>query len=160
MTAYVLRARPQRASNSKMSRKRTREPFRKYSFCPSRNARRPIVTSDGFERINSATGSRRVFSFSVCRASVRSTSVASAVHGFGFSNVSETSAMPRRGRVVLPVKIRSSVFLTRNSLYDCSPITQRTASATLLLPEPFGPTIAVTPRSKMKSVRFAKVLNP
>ncbi len=40
----------------------------------------------------------------------------------------------------------SSAFLPRRSLTLCSPRTQRKESATLDLPEPFGPTTAVMPR--------------
>lgn len=42
-----------------------------------------------------------------------------------------------------PVKIMSSVFFPRRSLTDCSPRHQRTASARLDFPEPFGPTMTV-----------------
>ena len=42
----------------------------------------------------------------------------------------------------------------------CSPSTQRMASATLLLPEPLGPTTAVIPRPYSNVVRLAKLLKP
>src|SRR6185503_11451995 len=42
----------------------------------------------------------------------------------------------------------------------CSPRTQRTASETFDLPQPFGPTIAVTPGSKARPVLSAKDLKP
>src|SRR4029079_1235167 len=42
----------------------------------------------------------------------------------------------------------------------CSPSTHRIASATFDLPEPLGPTTAVTPRPYSNVVRFAKLLNP
>src|SRR5688500_9797517 len=42
----------------------------------------------------------------------------------------------------------------------CSPSTQVMASTTLLLPHPFGPTMAVTPWSNDNSERSGKLLNP
>src|SRR5205814_3768392 len=42
----------------------------------------------------------------------------------------------------------------------CSPMAQRMASTTLLLPQPFGPTTPVTPSSKEKTTRSAKDLKP
>ena len=42
----------------------------------------------------------------------------------------------------------------------CSPKTQRIASETLLLPHPFGPTIAIIPSSKVRRVLSAKLLKP
>src|SRR5437773_2827182 len=56
--------------------------------------------------------------------------------------------------------MRSSIRSPRRLLALCSPITQVIASATLLLPQPFGPTIAVTPLSKASSERSEKDLNP
>src|SRR5437762_2326776 len=43
---------------------------------------------------------------------------------------------------------------------DCSPSTQRTASAMFDLPLPLGPMTALTPRSKTNRVGSAKVLKP
>ena len=68
--------------------------------------------------------------------------------------------MPKRAFWSEPEKITSLVFLERKRLKLCSPRHQRMASTTLLLPEPLGPTMAVTPGSKMNSVRLAKVLKP
>src|SRR5579884_2084006 len=76
------------------------------------------------------------------------------------STVSDTSAMPSGLRFALPAKITSCVFVPRTALAFCSPSTQRTASAMLDLPEPLGPTIAVTPWEKAISVFSAKVLKP
>src|SRR6476660_6583368 len=42
----------------------------------------------------------------------------------------------------------------------CSPRTHVIASTTLLLPQPFGPTMAVTPVSKASSDRSGKLLKP
>src|SRR5256885_417075 len=54
----------------------------------------------------------------------------------------------------------SAISPPRRLLADCSPSTQRTASTTLLLPEPLGPTMAVTPGAKSNAVLSAKLLNP
>src|SRR3989344_3963987 len=69
-------------------------------------------------------------------------------------------ALERRGAVAEPLKIRSSPFLPRKLLNDCSPKTQRKESATFDLPAPFGPTIAVMGRAKSKRVCLANDLNP
>ena len=52
------------------------------------------------------------------------------------------------------------MLVPRKSLLLCSPSTQRIASATLLFPHPFGPTIAVIPPTKSTTVLSAKDLNP
>src|SRR3954447_25736759 len=63
-------------------------------------------------------------------------------------------------RAVEPWKMTSSIFPPRSSLADCSPSTQRTASETLLFPQPFGPTMAVTPSSKVSVTVSANDLKP
>src|SRR5438045_4914905 len=55
----------------------------------------------------------------------------------------------------------SFISAPRRCLTRCSPRTQAIASATLLLPQPFGPTTAVMPSPvKMRSVWSAKDLKP
>src|SRR5260370_723890 len=54
----------------------------------------------------------------------------------------------------------SSILPPRSSRADCSPSTQRTASETFDLPHPLGPTIAVTPSSKVRVTESAKDLKP
>src|ERR1700737_887688 len=54
----------------------------------------------------------------------------------------------------------SSIFRPRRSRAWPEPRTHLTASTMLVLPEPLGPTIAVTPPSKRISVGRAKVLKP
>ncbi len=75
-------------------------------------------------------------------------------------NVIETDPRFARGEAFEPFQIRSSPRFPRMDFIDCSPKTNRTASATLDLPEPFGPTIAVTDEVKSKLVFLAKDLNP
>src|ERR1700677_163546 len=74
--------------------------------------------------------------------------------------VSETSAMLSGLRESVPLKMTSAISPPRRALADCSPKTQRMASETLDLPQPFGPTIAVTPGWKFSVVLSAKDLNP
>src|SRR5437762_1943920 len=71
-----------------------------------------------------------------------------------------TSATLRAGRAVLPAKITSSISAPRSDVGRVSPMTQRSASKRLDLPQPFGPTIAVSPGSIRSSVGSTKDLNP
>src|SRR5438045_9473710 len=72
----------------------------------------------------------------------------------------ETSAIPSGLRPSVPLKITSAISPPRSALADCSPSTQRIASETFDLPQPLGPTMAVTPGWKFKEVLSAKDLNP
>src|SRR6476660_384785 len=54
----------------------------------------------------------------------------------------------------------SSIFLPRRSRAWPDPSTHFTESTMFVLPEPFGPTMAVTPPSNWISVCRAKVLKP
>ena len=67
-------------------------------------------------------------------------------------------AMDAGGRVLEPEKIISSVRLPLRRLKDCSPNTQRNASAMLDFPDPFGPTTAVIVGAKAKLFLLANVL--
>src|SRR5476651_565056 len=71
-----------------------------------------------------------------------------------------TSALLRAGRVLEPEKITSSIEDARMDLYEDSPITQRSASTKLDLPQPFGPTTPVRPGSIRKSVGSTNDLKP
>src|SRR5690349_7611495 len=74
--------------------------------------------------------------------------------------VSATSARPSGGRPDVPAKMTSSILPPRRDLAPCSPITQASASTTLDLPEPLGPTMQVMPGSSCRVVDDAKDLNP
>src|SRR5437764_2919201 len=74
--------------------------------------------------------------------------------------VSETSAKLSGLRLSVPLKITSAISLPRSDLADCSPSTHLIASSKLDLPQPFGPTIAVTPSWKLKTVLSANDLKP
>jgi len=76
------------------------------------------------------------------------------------SMVSSTSARPRGGRPEVPAKMTSSILPPRSDLALASPITQASASTTLDLPEPLGPTMQVMPGSNCRVVEEAKDLNP
>ena len=54
----------------------------------------------------------------------------------------------------------SSISAARRVLWDDSPITQRIASTRFDLPQPFGPTMPVSPGSIRKSVASTKDLKP
>ena len=76
------------------------------------------------------------------------------------SIVSETSALPRALLSVVPAKITSSIRCDLTALGACAPKTHATASTTLDLPLPFGPTTAVTPGSRSSVAESAKDLKP
>src|SRR5579864_4113005 len=71
-----------------------------------------------------------------------------------------TSAEAVGRRASLPLKRTSSIRSPRRLLALCSPITHVMASATLLLPQPLGPTMAVTPASNASSERSENDLKP
>src|SRR5260221_1706485 len=71
-----------------------------------------------------------------------------------------TSARPSGGRAEVPAKTTSSILPPRSGLTPCSPITQENASTTFDLPDPFGPTTQVIPRSNRSEVAEANDLNP
>src|SRR2546425_5030369 len=76
------------------------------------------------------------------------------------SNTRETSATLTGRRPVEPWKITSSILPPRSRRGDCSPSTQRTASEMFDLPQPLGPTMAVTPASNGSSTVPANDLKP
>src|SRR5271170_5014977 len=71
-----------------------------------------------------------------------------------------TSAVLRDGRAAEPAKITSSISLPRTEVGRVSPITQRSASNKFDLPQPLGPTTAVSPGSTKSSVGSTKDLKP
>src|SRR3954451_8891502 len=76
------------------------------------------------------------------------------------SRNSITSAVLRAGRLLVPLKITSSMPAARSDLCEVSPITQPSGSTRLDLPQPFGPTRPVSPCSIWKSVGSTKDLKP
>ncbi len=76
------------------------------------------------------------------------------------ASVRETSAMFNGGLPWVPEKMMSSLDLPRSCLRLCSPITQRMASTTLLLPQPFGPTTAEMPGGNSSVDLSQNDLNP
>ena len=71
-----------------------------------------------------------------------------------------TSAVLMGRRFSVPAKMMSSAFCPRRLRMFDSPNTQRIASVILLLPLPFGPTMAVMPGENCTIVLSAKDLNP
>src|SRR5690606_37672471 len=63
-------------------------------------------------------------------------------------------------RASVPLKITSANSPPPSALADCSASTRRIASATLDLPQPFEPTIAVTPGRNFREILSAKDLHP
>src|SRR3954447_10990848 len=74
--------------------------------------------------------------------------------------VSATYARPSGARPDVPAKMTSSILPPRRLFAPCSPITHASASTTLDLPEPLGPTMQVMPGSSCNDVDEAKDLNP
>ncbi len=79
---------------------------------------------------------------------------------FELSSVMRADALFARASVLEPLKIKSSPRFPRNDFMDCSPSTNRKASATFDLPEPFGPTIEVIGDPKSSAVFLANDLKP
>ena len=117
------------------SRARTSLPFTRYSLPEPRSIRRTISSS---------------------ACSWNGGGTAPAVS----SSVSVTSARLRDGRPAVPAKITSSISPARSERVLCSPIAQRSASTTLDLPQPFGPTMPVRPGWISTLTGSAKLLNP
>src|SRR6266436_2926994 len=79
----------------------------------------------------------------------------------GSSMVIVTSASPRGGRLVVPLKMQSAMRSARSDLWLCSPRTQEMASTTLDLPQPLGPTMHVVPDPlNVTTVRSQNDLKP
>src|SRR6185312_11903517 len=68
--------------------------------------------------------------------------------------------MLRDGRPTVPAKITSSISPPRSERALVSPIAQRSASTTLDLPQPLGPTMPVRPGRISTLIGSAKLLNP
>src|SRR5947209_13697556 len=124
--------RPVSISRSLTSFRRVSRPLSRYWLSPPRNTRRPTVM-----RPSSAPGRSR---------SVR--------------RVRRHSAIPSGLRLSEPLKMTSSMVPPRSDLALCSPSTQVMASERLLLPQPLGPTMAVTPPAKWTSTGSTKDLKP
>ncbi len=124
--------RPVSERTSRMSTRRQRAPLRRYSPSPLRSRRRRIEISP----------------------SGRSTAPSE------LSSTSSTSAAERACTPLPPPKMTSCIDCPRTASGDCSPIAHRTASVTLDLPEPLGPTTTDTPEAKSSFVRSGNDLKP
>ena len=76
------------------------------------------------------------------------------------SKTISTEALPTGLRPVAPLKITSVMSLPRKCFADISPITQRTASMILDLPQPLGPTTPIRLDGNCTVVGSTKDLNP
>ena len=76
------------------------------------------------------------------------------------SRMSSTSAAVRACMPRPPPKMTSCIDCPRTASGDCSPIAQSTASVTLDLPEPLGPTMTDTPGPNSMRVRSGNDLKP
>src|SRR6476646_9317241 len=76
------------------------------------------------------------------------------------SKVSSIAARPAGLRVLLPLKITSSIVSLRSCFMLDSPSTQRTASMMLDLPQPLGPTMDVRFEGSGSAEGSTKDLNP
>src|SRR6185503_7388146 len=123
----------------------------KYSDSPDRKYRRVTRISLTFA---SPGGSPSVdpSSPASCSAFRRSSSLRSSNN--------DTSAIPRGPNSALPLKTTSSMAVPRRCFGLCSPSTHRMASTMFDLPQPFGPTIAVTPGGSSRTVRSMNDLKP
>jgi len=76
------------------------------------------------------------------------------------SNTSSTDAVPIGWRELEPLKMTSAIDSPRRWRAESSPITQRTASMTLDLPQPLGPTTPVRLLGSSTVVGSTKDLKP
>src|ERR1700684_3151186 len=76
------------------------------------------------------------------------------------SSTSSTSASLRDCTPRPPAKMTSCIDWPRTASGDCSPSAHSTASVTLDLPDPLGPTITLTPSPNSRRVRSGKDLKP
>src|SRR5690606_11356378 len=115
--------------------RRQREPLRKYADWPSRDTTR-----------FSDTSAKPAY----CPPSVPSE----------LSNTSSTEAVPTGLREAEPLNTTSAMEPPRRCLAEISPMTQRTASMMLDLPQPLGPTTPIRLLGKFTAVGSTKDLNP
>ena len=115
-----------------MSSSRQGAPLMAYSLSPERKSVRVMVTSDR--------------------------SMGSLPDAL--SMVSDTSARPSGGRDEVPAKMTSSILAERSERGPWAPSTQVTASTTLDLPLPLGPTTTVMPGLELQHGRVREGLEP
>ena len=132
MITCCWRPTPVSDRSSWMSRSRHGAPLMEYSLSPDRNRVRVMVIS-----------ARSVANLPALLSMVR-----------------VTSARPRAGRLDVPMKMTSSIFAERSVRGPWAPSTHATASTTLDLPLPLGPTTTVMPGSNSSTAGSAKDLNP
>ena len=132
MITCCWRPTPVSDSSSWISRSRHGAPFIEYSLSPERNRVRVMVIS-----------ARSVASWPALLSMVR-----------------VTSALPRAGRLAVPMKMTSSIFAERTVRGPWAPSTQATASTMFDFPLPLGPTTTVIPGSNSSTAGSANDLKP
>ena len=131
-TECISLPRPVSDSTSSTSTSRQRAPLRRYSPSPERSSRRTIEISP----------------------------IGRSIAPSALSMTISTSAGARACTPRPPPKMTSCIDWPRTASGDCSPIAHSTASVTLDLPEPLGPTMTDTPRPNSSRVRSGKDLKP
>src|SRR5215217_598704 len=126
---------------------------------------RPTPVSDSSSWMSSSRHGVPLMAYSLSPERYSSRVTVTSVYSMGnspaeLSMVRATSARPRAPRLPVPAKMTSSILPPRSDLGPCSPSTQATASTTLDLPDPLGPTMTVIPGSKSRVVFSANDLNP
>src|SRR3954468_12119429 len=103
------------------------------------------------------------YSPSPARLSLRTIEISPAGRStapLALSSTTSTSASERACTPCAPAKMTSCIDWPRTASGDCSPSAHSTASVTLDLPDPFGPTITDTPGENSSRVRSGKDLKP
>ena len=131
-TECISLPRPVSESTSSTSTSRQRAPLRRYSPSPLRSSRRRIEISPSGRSMAPSE----------------------------LSSTISTSAAERACTPWPPPKITSCIDWPRTASGDCSPIAHSTASVTLDLPEPLGPTMTDTPGANSSRVRSGNDLKP
>ncbi len=131
-TECISLPRPVSERISRTSTSRQRAPLRRYSPSPERSRRRTIEISP-----------------------IGTSTAPSALSMTSSTSADERACTPRP-----PPKMTSRIDWPRTASGDCSPIAHSTASVTLDLPEPLGPTTTDTPGPNSSFVRSGKDLKP
>src|ERR1044071_4786637 len=118
-----------------MSLRRQRAPLRKYADVPSRDTTRFSDTSVKLANWPASLPSE-------------------------LANPSSTEAVPTGLRELEPLNTTSAIESPRRCFAEISPITQRTASMMLDLPQPLGPTTPIRLLGKLTAVGSTKDLKP
>src|SRR3954453_15860906 len=124
---------------------------------------RPVSDRNSITSVSRQRAPLTRYSPSPARLSLRTIEISPAGRStapLALSSRTSTSASERACTPCAPAKITSCIDWPRTASGDCSPSAHNTASVTLDLPEPFGPTITDTPGENSRRVRSGKDLKP